>query len=159
MQKFKFFVDIWAEASYEFVAVLFALDIQSSLLEKIEGKVFFQLMCFFDYINRDLKYAGVLNPTDMPHHLRAYEESAYREGIVLDKKSEKGASIGTIHILRKHFYIAQNLIWLPNFSRKLDFFHFQRYILTKFSCGSLKFLVHEKRKKNAQKIRVNVVVD
>ena len=53
-------------------------------------------MCFFDYINRDLKYAGVLNPTDMPHHLRAYEECAYREGIVLDKKSEKGASIASI---------------------------------------------------------------
>ena len=53
-------------------------------------------MYFFDYINRDLKYAGVLNPTDMPHHLRAYEESAYREGIVLDKKSEKGASIASI---------------------------------------------------------------
>ena len=67
-------------------------------------------MNFFDYINRDLKYAGVLNPTDMPHHLRAYEESSYREGIVLDKKSEKGASIGIIHILRKHFCIAQNLI-------------------------------------------------
>ena len=83
-------------------------------------------MCFFDYINRDLKYAGVLNPTDMPHHLRAYEESTYREGIVLDKKSEKGASIGTFHILIKHFCIAQNLIWLPNFSWELDFFRFPK---------------------------------
>ena len=26
-------------------------------------------------IHKDLKYAGVLNPTDMPHHLRATEKS------------------------------------------------------------------------------------
>ena len=29
-------------------------------------------------IHSDLKYAGVLNPTDMPHHLRATEKSLYR---------------------------------------------------------------------------------
>lgn len=44
-------------------------------------------------IHRDLKFAGVLNPTDMPHHLRAFEESEYREGLVLDKKSASGASL------------------------------------------------------------------
>ena len=47
--------------------------------------------------------------------------------------------IGTIHILRKHLYTAQNLIWLPKFPQKLGFFCrtkeflFQYYILTKFS--------------------------
>ena len=35
-------------------------------------------------IHRDLQYAGVLNPTDMPHHLRANEVSEFREGIVLE---------------------------------------------------------------------------
>lgn len=39
-------------------------------------------------IHKDLKFAGVLNPTDMPHHLRAFEESQFREGVVLDKTSE-----------------------------------------------------------------------
>ena len=53
---------------------------------------------------------------------------------------------GAIPILCKHF-IAQRLI--PNFSQKLDFFVktkeflFQHYILTKFSCCSLTFLVHK----------------
>ena len=56
---------------------------------------------------------------------------------------------GTIPILCKHF-IAQRLI--PNFSKKLDFFVktkeflFQHYILTKFSCCSLTFLVHKEEK-------------
>lgn len=40
-------------------------------------------------IHRDLKFAGVLNPTDMPHHLRAFEESQFREGIVLDKTTDR----------------------------------------------------------------------
>ncbi len=40
-------------------------------------------------LHRDLKFAGVLNPTDMPHHLRAAEtESKYREGVVLDRPGE-----------------------------------------------------------------------
>jgi len=40
-------------------------------------------------IHDDLKYAGVLNPTDMPHHLRASEESIYREGVVLEREGVK----------------------------------------------------------------------
>ena len=47
-------------------------------------------------IHRDLKFAGVLNPTDMPHHLRAYEESEYREGVVLDRKSPTGNCLASI---------------------------------------------------------------
>lgn len=47
-------------------------------------------------IHKDLKFAGVLNPTDMPHHLRAYEESQFREGVTLDKTTEDGkASIAS----------------------------------------------------------------
>ncbi|KAL3214434.1 hypothetical protein MRX96_034903 [Rhipicephalus microplus] len=33
-------------------------------------------------LHRDLQFAGLLNPLDCPHHLRATEESPYREGIV-----------------------------------------------------------------------------
>ena len=43
-------------------------------------------------IHEDLKYAGVLNPTDMPHHLRASEESVYREGVVLERPGVKEGS-------------------------------------------------------------------
>ena len=31
----------------------------------------------------------MLNPTDMPHHLRAFEESEYREGVVIKKEGPK----------------------------------------------------------------------
>ena len=50
-------------------------------------------------------------------------------------------------------FIAQDLIWLTNFSQKLGFvvttkeFLFQHYILTNFSCFSLKFLVHKEEEK------------
>lgn len=30
----------------------------------------------------NLKYAGLLNPVDAPHHLRKGEQSKYREGVV-----------------------------------------------------------------------------
>ena len=54
--------------------------------------------------------------------------------------------LGTIHILRKRLNIT-------NFSQKLSFFVntkefiFQHYLLTKFSCCSLKFLLHKQEKK------------
>lgn len=43
----------------------------------------------------DLKFAGLLNPLDTPHHVKAEEESPYREGIVLDKpvKAGKGSFV------------------------------------------------------------------
>ena len=33
---------------------------------------------------------GVLNPLDSPHHVKADEESPYREGVVLDKPVKHG---------------------------------------------------------------------
>ena len=44
-------------------------------------------------IHRDLQYAGVLNPTDMPHHLRANEVSEFREGIVLETAERSGSLV------------------------------------------------------------------
>jgi hypothetical protein len=44
-------------------------------------------------IHRDLQYAGVLNPTDMPHHLRANEVSEFREGIVLEDAERSGSLV------------------------------------------------------------------
>ena len=56
-------------------------------------------------------------------------------------------ALGTIHILRKHFCIAKNLIWLPNYSQELGFFFvktkeflYQQYILTKFWCCSQSYI-------------------
>ncbi|KAJ1975125.1 hypothetical protein H4R35_003291 [Dimargaris xerosporica] len=37
-------------------------------------------------IHRDLKYAGLLNPLDCPHHVRADEPSPYREGVTVTKE-------------------------------------------------------------------------
>ncbi|XP_023328155.1 putative methyltransferase C9orf114 [Eurytemora carolleeae] len=42
-------------------------------------------------IHKDLQFAGVLNPTDMPHHLRTQESSLYREGIVTDRPAKEGS--------------------------------------------------------------------
>ncbi|CAJ0904154.1 700_t:CDS:2, partial [Entrophospora sp. SA101] len=37
-------------------------------------------------VHKDLKYAGLLNPLDCPHHVRQEEKSQYREGVVIDTK-------------------------------------------------------------------------
>ncbi|CAG8545553.1 13020_t:CDS:2, partial [Acaulospora colombiana] len=39
---------------------------------------------------QDLKYAGLLNPLDCPHHVRQDEKSQFREGVVTDKKPKNG---------------------------------------------------------------------
>ncbi|KAJ9083061.1 hypothetical protein DSO57_1038443 [Entomophthora muscae] len=41
-------------------------------------------------IHKDLQFAGLLNPLDSPHHLRATEASRYREGIVMKKPIKAG---------------------------------------------------------------------
>uniref|UniRef100_A0A0R3RWM1 Methyltransferase C9orf114 homolog n=1 Tax=Elaeophora elaphi TaxID=1147741 RepID=A0A0R3RWM1_9BILA len=42
-------------------------------------------------LQKTLKYAGILNPLDCPHHLRASDLSVpYREGVVLDKPLKAG---------------------------------------------------------------------
>jgi predicted SPOUT superfamily RNA methylase MTH1 len=41
-------------------------------------------------IHPHLKYAGILNPLDAPHHMRANEDCEYREGLVLDATSPSG---------------------------------------------------------------------
>ncbi|KAG4305598.1 hypothetical protein PORY_001154 [Pneumocystis oryctolagi] len=38
-------------------------------------------------IHRDLRFAGLLNPLDCPHHLRIDENFSYREGVTLDSTS------------------------------------------------------------------------
>ena len=38
----------------------------------------------------DLRYSGLLNPLDTPHHLRSDEISEYREGVVVERPSKNG---------------------------------------------------------------------
>ncbi|XP_048766893.2 putative methyltransferase C9orf114 homolog [Ostrea edulis] len=44
---------------------------------------------FFPH-HKDLQYAGILNPLDSPHHMRAEDELPYREGVVLNKPVKAG---------------------------------------------------------------------
>ncbi|XP_014282266.1 putative methyltransferase C9orf114 homolog [Halyomorpha halys] len=38
----------------------------------------------------DLKYVGLLNPLDAPHHLRTLDESPYREGVITETTTKSG---------------------------------------------------------------------
>ncbi|KAH3749326.1 putative methyltransferase C9orf114 [Dreissena polymorpha] len=40
--------------------------------------------------HKDLQYAGLLNPLYCPHHMRAEEQTPYREGVVLNKPPKEG---------------------------------------------------------------------
>ncbi|EQC30713.1 hypothetical protein SDRG_11472 [Saprolegnia diclina VS20] len=46
-------------------------------------------------VHSDLKYAGLLNPLDCPHHMRGDEWTAYREGVVVDVpgKEKRGSHV------------------------------------------------------------------
>jgi hypothetical protein len=44
-------------------------------------------------IHPDLKYAGLLNPLDAPHHLRSNEPSKYREGVATKLMCEDGTYV------------------------------------------------------------------
>lgn len=41
-------------------------------------------------IHSDLKYAGILNPLDSPHHLRVHNNFIFREGVVSSKPAKSG---------------------------------------------------------------------
>jgi predicted SPOUT superfamily RNA methylase MTH1 len=43
-------------------------------------------------ISPDLKYAGLQNPLDAPHHLRIFEDSQFREGVVVAEKQDEQVS-------------------------------------------------------------------
>eukprot|EP00049_Salpingoeca_infusionum_P024207 m.15174 g.15174 ORF g.15174 m.15174 type:complete len:533 (-) comp6534_c0_seq1:177-1775(-) len=45
---------------------------------------------YFFPLHKHLKYAGLLNPVDAPHHMRADAESRFREGVTLSKPVKRG---------------------------------------------------------------------
>ncbi|XP_038045984.1 putative methyltransferase C9orf114 homolog [Patiria miniata] len=53
-------------------------------------------------MHNDLKFAGLLNPLDCPHHLRIDEACPYREGVVLDRAVGQGkGSIVNVGLLKE----------------------------------------------------------
>lgn len=67
-------------------------------------------------VHRDLKFAGLLNPLDCPHHVRIDEYTPYREGVVLPKTTKlPSTSALTTHVslvncgLRKEVSIDKKL--------------------------------------------------
>nr|CAG8528654.1 5296_t:CDS:2 [Entrophospora candida] len=60
-------------------------------------------------VHKDLKYAGLLNPLDCPHHVRQEEKSQYREGVVIDTKP-KGMEGALVNAgLKKNVLIDQQI--------------------------------------------------
>lgn len=59
-------------------------------------------------LHDDLKFAGLLNPTDMPHHLRNDDISIYREGVTTDKGREDDKCLVNIG-LHKYFTVPMSL--------------------------------------------------
>ncbi|KAM7342039.1 putative methyltransferase C9orf114 [Cochliomyia hominivorax] len=54
---------------------------------------------FFFPLHKDLKYSGLLNPLDAPHHLRQQNIFRYREGIVTEKQAKLGHSYVNVGLL------------------------------------------------------------
>eukprot|EP00794_Sanderia_malayensis_P015660 gene15660-17240_t len=57
----------------------------------------------------DLKYAGLLNPLDCPHHMRIDDICTYREGVVLDRPVKKGGGSYVNVGLRKEIQVDKHL--------------------------------------------------
>jgi methyltransferase len=49
-------------------------------------------------LHPDLKFAGLLNPIDAPHHMRANEDRPYREGVIVDAKANNGKKGSLVHV-------------------------------------------------------------
>ncbi|KAH8232909.1 hypothetical protein KR026_001772 [Drosophila bipectinata] len=54
---------------------------------------------YFFPLHKDLKYSGLLNPLDTPHHLRQQSKFRYREGVISDKKAKEGHSYANVGLL------------------------------------------------------------
>ncbi|RHZ64617.1 hypothetical protein Glove_321g37 [Diversispora epigaea] len=61
-------------------------------------------------VHQDLKYAGLLNPLDCPHHVRQDEKSRFREGVVTGKQLKNGEKGSLVDAgLTKNVIIEQSL--------------------------------------------------
>ena len=72
----------------------------SRILQYLECPQYMRKQLFPQH--KDLQYAGLLNPLDSPHHLRADEEAEFREGIVTDKpvaEGEEGVELERVRLV------------------------------------------------------------
>ena len=53
------------------------------ILQFVETPQYLRRALFPQHV--DLKFAGLLNPLDAPHHMRLQERAPFREGVVVDK--------------------------------------------------------------------------
>lgn len=56
------------------------------ILQYVETPQYLRKLLF--PFHRDLKFAGLLNPLDCPHHLRLTDDFAYREGVTIESNEE-----------------------------------------------------------------------
>ncbi|XP_033251861.1 putative methyltransferase C9orf114 [Drosophila miranda] len=54
---------------------------------------------YFFPLHKDLKYSGLLNPLDTPHHLRQQSKFRYREAVISNKKAKDGQSYANMGLL------------------------------------------------------------
>ncbi|XP_055701133.1 putative methyltransferase C9orf114 homolog [Phlebotomus papatasi] len=64
---------------------------------------------FFFPLHRDLKYCGLLNPLDAPHHLRQNNNFMFREGVVTEKPTKSGRGSHVNIGLRKDAAVDETL--------------------------------------------------
>lgn len=60
-------------------------------------------------LHNDLKYAGLMNPLDAPHHLRQDEDFNFREGVTTNKRVKDGKGTYVEVGLLKQVYIDKSL--------------------------------------------------
>ncbi|CAG8691829.1 25476_t:CDS:2, partial [Dentiscutata erythropus] len=60
-------------------------------------------------VHQDLRYAGLLNPLDCPHHVRQDEKCPFREGVVIDRKIKYGKGSLVNAGLTKHVIIDRSI--------------------------------------------------
>ncbi|KAF9429910.1 hypothetical protein BGZ94_009025 [Podila epigama] len=61
------------------------------VLQYLETPLYLRKLLF--PMHRDLKFAGLLNPLDPPHHVHLDERSLYREGVVVRAKDEHSSIV------------------------------------------------------------------
>lgn len=61
------------------------------VLQYLETPLYLRKLLF--PMHRDLKFAGLLNPLDPPHHVHLDERSLYREGVVVRAKDERSSIV------------------------------------------------------------------
>jgi hypothetical protein len=59
-------------------------------------------------VHKDLKFAGLLNPLDTPHHPRARDQPPFREGVVVQRPCSDG-QFALAHFIYYYFCIKLNL--------------------------------------------------